>query len=334
MQGIKQRSRRSALATLFAAAATLLATGGSARAADPVELRIGYPTPLIGPHGAGAKAFEQELNRLAPGRFKTAQFPAGALGGEREMVESLQLGTLQMAIVGSAVIGNFVPDMMVMDLPFLFRDTSHARATLDGPVGKEILAKFTARNLVGLAFGEIGFRHITASKRAIRSVDDLKGLKIRTMENPVHLAAFRALGAQPTPMAWPEVATALQQGTIDGQENPMSVLVSSKLWETQKNVTLSRHVFTPIVFVMSPAFYDKLSPADQDIVRKAAEAGRAANRAYVDEAERTGVDELRKHGMQVVTEVDAAEFQRRLEPVFAQQGAKYGTLITRIKAQK
>ena len=333
MQAIMRWSARKALGS-FIVAATFAIGAGGAIAADPVVIGIGYPTPLLGPHGAGAKGFEQELNKLAPGRFKVQQFPGGSLGGEREMVESLQLGTLQMAIVGTAIVGNFVPDMMVMDMPFLFRDSAHARATLDGPIGNEILAKFSSRGLVGLTFGEIGFRHITASKRSIKSADDLKGLKIRTMENPVHLAAFRALGAQPTPMAWPEVATALQQGTIDGQENPMSVLVSSKMWETQKNVTLSRHVFTPIVFVMGKSVFDKLSPADQEIMRKAAVAGREANRAYVDEAERTGVDELRKHGMVVVTEIDAVEFQRRLEPVFAQQGAKYGDLIPRIKAQK
>jgi len=302
-------------------------------AADPIVVQIGYPTPLVGPHGAGAKGFEDELNRLAPGRFKVQHFPGGALGGEREMVESLQLGTLQMAIVGTAVIGNFVPDMMVMDMPFLFRDSAHARATLDGEIGKELLAKFRARGLVGLTFGEIGFRHITASKRTIKSADDLKGFKIRTMENQVHLAAFRALGAQPTPMAWTEVMTALQQGTIDGQENPISVLVSSKLWETQKHVTLSRHVFTPIAFVMSPTLFDRLSPADQELMRKAAEAGRAANRRYVDDAEKSGLAELQKNGMQVVPSVDAVDFQKRLEPVFRQYGARFGDLITRIKGK-
>jgi TRAP-type transport system periplasmic protein len=302
-------------------------------AADPTVVQIGYPTPLVGPHGAGAKGFEDELNRLAPGRFKVQHFPGGALGGEREMVESLQLGTLQMAIVGTAVIGNFVPDMMVMDMPFLFRDSAHARATLDGEIGKELLAKFRARGLVGLTFGEIGFRHITASKRTIKSADDLKGFKIRTMENQVHLAAFRALGAQPTPMAWTEVMTALQQGTIDGQENPISVLVSSKLWETQKHVTLSRHVFTPIAFVMSPTLFDRLSPADQELMRKAAEAGRAANRRYVDDAEKSGLAELQKNGMQVVPSVDAVDFQKRLEPVFRQYGARFGDLITRIKGK-
>jgi tripartite ATP-independent transporter DctP family solute receptor len=222
--------------------------------------------------------------------------------------------------------------MMVMDMPFLFRDSAHARSVLDGAVGKELLAKFRGRGLVGLTFGEIGFRHITASKRQIRSADDLKGLKIRTMENQVHLAAFRALGAQPTPMAWTEVMTALQQGTIDGQENPISVLVSSKLWETQKHVTLSRHVFTPIAFVMSPSLFDKLSPADQENMRRAAEVGRAANRRYVDEAEKSGLAELQKNGMQVVSGIDTADFQKRLEPVFRQYGARFGDLIARIKS--
>ena len=311
--------------------ATVAFAAGTAQAADPVLIGIGYPTPLSGPHGAGAKGFEEELNRLAPGRYKVQHFPAGSLGGEREMVESLQLGTLQMAITGTAVIGNFVPEMMVMDLPFLFRDTAHARATLDGPIGKDLIAKFPNRGLVGLTFGEVGFRHVTASKRAIKKVDDLRGLKIRTMENPVHLAAFRALGAQPTPMAWTEVITALQQGTIDGQENPISILVSAKLWETQKYVSLTRHVFTPISFTMSGPFFSKLSPADQEIMRKAAIAGRVANRAYVDQEEKSGLDELRKRGMQVTTDVDTGEFQKRLEPVYKQYGDRFGDLVTRIK---
>ncbi|MEI6384261.1 MAG: TRAP transporter substrate-binding protein [Betaproteobacteria bacterium] len=317
---------------------TLVATGaliaGSVQAADPILIGIGYPTPLVGPHGAGAKGFEEELNRLAPGRFKVQHFPGGSLGGEREMVESLQLGTLQMAITGTAIIGNFVPEMMVMDIPFLFRDSAHARNTLDGQIGKDLLNKFNQKNLVGLTFGEIGFRHITDNKKAIKSADDLRGLKIRTMENPVHLAAFRALGAQPTPMAWTEVMTALQQGTIDGQENPISIIVSTKLWQTQKYMTLSRHVFTPIAFTMSGAFFTKLSPSDQDIVRKAAINGRTTNRQYIDQVEKSGLDEIRKNGMQITTEIDTADFQKKLEPVYKQYGEKFADLITSIKNTK
>lgn len=322
----------SRIAQILSLAAAFLVAG--AHAAEPLKIGIGYPTPLVGPHGAGAKAFEEELNKLAPGRFKVQHYPAGSLGGEREMVESVQLGTLEMAVTGTAVIGNFVPEVMVMDLPFLFRDAQHARATLDGTVGQEILAKFPQRGLVGLGFGEIGFRHLTDSKRPIKSVNDLKGLKIRTMENQVHIAAFRALGALPTPMSWTEVMTSLQQGTIDGQENPISILVSTKLWQVQKYVTLSRHVFTPISFTMSPAFYGKLTSAEQDTIRKAAAAGIKANRAYVDQAETSGVEELRKNGMQVTASVDTAEFEKQLAPVYKQYGEKYGNLVERIKAVK
>lgn len=322
----------SRIARILSLAAAFLLAG--AHAAEPLKLGIGYPTPLAGPHGAGAKAFEEELNKLVPGRFKVQHYPGGSLGGEREMVESVQLGTLEMAVTGTAVIGNFVPEVMVMDLPFLFRDAQHARATLDGPIGQEILAKFPQRGLLGLGFGEIGFRHLTDSKRPIKSVADLKGLKIRTMENQVHIAAFRALGALPTPMSWTEVMTSLQQGTIDGQENPISILVSTKLWQVQKYVTLSRHVFTPISFTMSPAFFGKLTPAEQDAVRKAAVAGIKANRAYVDQAETSGVEELRKNGMQVTTSVDTAEFEKHLAPVYKQYGEKYGNLVERIKAVK
>ncbi len=320
------------LLVTFAATGALIA--GSVQASDPILIGIGYPTPLVGPHGAGAKGFEEELNRLAPGRFKVQHFPGGSLGGEREMVESLQLGTLQMAITGTAIIGNFVPEMMVMDIPFLFRDSAHARNTLDGQIGKDLLNKFNQKNLVGLTFGEIGFRHITDNKKAIKSADDLRGLKIRTMENPVHLAAFRALGAQPTPMAWTEVMTALQQGTIDGQENPISIIVSTKLWQTQKYMTLSRHVFTPIAFTMSGAFFTKLSPSDQDIVRKAAINGRTTNRQYIDQVEKSGLDEIRKNGMQITTEIDTADFQKKLEPVYKQYGEKFADLITSIKNTK
>jgi tripartite ATP-independent transporter DctP family solute receptor len=322
------------LLTPVAAIVLGIAAHGLARAADPVVLGIGWPSPMIGPHGAGAKAFADEVEKLAPGRYRIQFFPNGSLGGEREMVESLQLGTLQMAITGTAIIGNFVPDMMVLDIPFVFRDTAHARAVVDGPIGQELRDKFRGRGLVGLTFGEIGFRHITSTRRPIGSPDDLKGMKIRTMENPVHLAAFRALGAQPTPMAWTEVTTALQQGTIDGQENPISILVSAKMWETQKNVTLTRHVFTPISFTMSGAFFDKLPAADQEVMRRAAIAGRAANRKYVDEVDASGIAELKKNGMAVVETVDASAFQKRLDPVYKQYSQRFGTTLERIAQTK
>ena len=327
------RSFRNLLTSVIALGVGL-AFSTASLAADPVTLRIGWPSPMVGPHGAGAKGFADELERLAPGRYKPEFFPNGALGGEREMVESVQLGALEMAIHGTAVLGNFVPEMLVLDMPFLFRDSAHARKVLDGAIGQELIAKMKARGLVGLTFGEIGFRHVTSANRTIRTPDDMKGLKIRTMENPVHLAAFRALGALPTPMSWTEVLTGLQQGTIDGQENPVSILVSAKMWEMQKNVTLTRHVFTPISFTMSPEFLGKLPAADQEIMRKAALAGRAANRKYVDEADASGVAEMKRHGMQVVESVDVAPFQAKLEPVYKQYSSRFGAMMDRIRAEQ
>jgi tripartite ATP-independent transporter DctP family solute receptor len=309
-----------------------IVVGSCAAMAAPITIRVGWASPAVGPHASGAQRFKDELEKLAPGRFKVELFPGGSLGGEREMAESVQLGSLEMAITGTAVIGNFVPELMVTDIPFLFRDYAHARKVMDGPVGEMLLAKMKDKGLVGLAFGEVGFRHLTDAKRPIATVADLQGLKIRTMENSIHLAAFRALGAQPTPMSWTEVITALQQGTIDGQENPLSIIVASKLWEVQKYITLSNHAFTPVAFYVSPALYDSLSPEDQAILKKAAEAGRAANRAYVDESERTGLATLKEHGMQVTT-LDRAEFQKKLEPLYQQYRERFGPLIDEIQKQ-
>jgi tripartite ATP-independent transporter DctP family solute receptor len=334
MKPLFRRRSLKALAALGLGLGTSAVLSTGAHAADPVKLSIGWPSPMVGPHGAGAKAFAEELERLAPGRFKVGFFPNGSLGGEREMVEAVQLGTQELAIHGTAILGNFVPEMLVLDIPFLFRDTAHARAVVDGPIGQELAAKMKARGLIGLTFGEIGFRHVTSSRRAINGPDDMKGLKIRTMENPIHLAAFRALGALPTPMSWTEVLTGLQQGTIDGQENPISILVAAKMWEMQKHVTLTRHVFTPISFTMSAVFFNKLSPADQEIMRKAALAGRAANRKYVEEVDASGVAEMKKHGMEVVETVDPTAFQKKLEPVYKQYSDRFGPMMQRIVATK
>ncbi|TVR08895.1 MAG: DctP family TRAP transporter solute-binding subunit [Salinarimonadaceae bacterium] len=309
-----------------------LGVASAALAADPVTIRVGFATGSVGPHAAGANAFKEELERLAPGRFNVEMFPGGSLGGEREMAEGVQLGSLEMAITGTAVLGNFVPEMMVVDIPFLFRDYDHARAVMDGPIGDELIAKMGERGFVGLAFGEVGFRHLTNSRRPSESVDDLQGLKIRTMENSIHLAAFRALGAQPTPMAWTEVLTALQQGTIDGQENPLSIIVSTQLWETQKYLTLSNHVYTPVAFYVSPGLFNSLTAEEQEILTKAAHAGRDANRAYIDESERAGLDIVREHGMEV-SRIDPAEFQERLEPLYVEMRARFGDLIDEIQAQ-
>lgn len=308
--------------TLAAAMFAVAATFSAAQA--QTTIKIAYALAPNSHYGVAAKSFDENLQKLAPGRFRVEQFPSSALGGERETIESLQLGNLEMVVTSSGPVINFVPEAGIMDIPFLFRDSKHARAALDGAPGQEILDKFPAKGLVALAWGEQGFRHLTNSKRPVNVPADMKGLKLRTMENPVHMTAFRTLGASPTPMAWPEVIQGLQQGMIDGQENPMSVIVSAKLPEVQKYLTLSRHVYSPALIVMSKRTYDKLSDSDKQAVQAAGKQAAQDMRAWVDEVEAKAVADVKAQGMQVVENVDTASFQAALAPAFEDYAKRFG----------
>ncbi|MBO9677562.1 MAG: TRAP transporter substrate-binding protein [Acidovorax sp.] len=315
-------TRRSLIAT--SAALALAASAGSAIAQQAKEVKLGYALAVNSHYGAAAQAWADSVEKGTSGAFKFKQFPSSALGGERELIEGLQLGTVEAVIVSTGALSNFVPDVGVVDIPFLFRDTQHARAVLDGTFGQELLGKFKARGLIALAWGEQGFRHLTNNKHAVQKVDDLKGLKIRVTENPVHITAFKTLGASPTPMSWPEVIGALQQGTIDGQENPISVLASAKLWQVQKHLTLTSHVYAPVALIVSPSFWGGLSDAQKASFTQGAKVGALASRAFVDAVEKKGVEEAKGHGMQVVTNVDQAAFRTALEPAYKQYAAKFG----------
>jgi tripartite ATP-independent transporter DctP family solute receptor len=221
-------------------------------------------------------------------------------------------------------VPNFVPDAKILDVPFLFRDKAHARAVLDGPIGQELLGKFDAKGFKALAWAENGFRHMTNSKRDVKAPDDLKGLKMRTMENPVHIAAYKGLGIITTPMAFPEVFTALQQGTVDGQENPLPVIMSAKFSQVQKHLSLTGHVYSPCIFVMNKASFDKLAAADKTAFLEAAKVAVKANRDRVDQDDANGVKELRAQGMTVIEDVDKAKFVAQLAPVNAEFEKQFG----------
>jgi tripartite ATP-independent transporter DctP family solute receptor len=239
-------------------------------------------------------------------------------------VEGVQLGTLDLTLTSTGPLPNFVPDVAILDIPFLFRDYAHARAVLDGPIGAELLQKFPPKGMVALAWAENGFRHMTNSKRPVNGPDDLRGLKMRTMENPIHIEAYRQFGILPTPMAFTEVFTALQQGTVDGQENPLSVITSAKLDQVQKYLTLTGHVYSPAVILMNKAKWDALSSADKQAFADAAREAVKANRARVDEDERRAVADLRAKGMTVNENIDKAKFQAQLAPAYADFAKRFG----------
>jgi tripartite ATP-independent transporter DctP family solute receptor len=275
-------------------------------------------------YGVAIDAFAKELEQRTGGRFKVQNFYSGALGAERESIEGVQLGTLDLTMTSTGPVPNFVPEVAILDIPFLFRDYAHARSVLDGPIGQEMLQKFQAKGLVGLAWGENGFRHMTNNKRAVNAPDDLKGLKMRTMENPIHIQAYKQFGILPTPMAFTEVFTALQQGTVDGQENPLSVISAGKLGQVQKHVSLTGHVYSPAVILMSKARWDKLSAADKQAFMDSAKEAVKVNRARIDDDERRVVAELKGQGVTVVENVDKSKFQAALSSTFAEFGKRFG----------
>ena len=310
--------------SIFCAFAALSAVALPAPAAAQTTMKINISVAQNSHYGVAIDAFAREVETRTNGRYKIQTFYAGALGAERESVEGVQLGTLDLTLTSTGPLPNFVPEVAILDIPFLFRDYAHARAVLDGPIGQELLQKFPPKGIVALAWAENGFRHMTNSKRPVNAPDDLRGLKMRTMENPIHIQAYKQFGILPTPMAFTEVFTALQQGTVDGQENPLSVITAAKLDQVQKNLTLTGHVYSPAVFLMNKAQWDKLSPADRQAFLEAAKEAVKANRARIDEDERKAVADLRAKGMAVVDNVDKTKFQTALAPVYVDFGKRFG----------
>ncbi len=297
---------------------------GIAAAQAQTVFKIGWTNTIDSHYGVGVTTFGDEIFKRTNGRYKLQYFPSGALGGEREMLEAVQLGTQDMIITSTGPVGNFVPETRIVDIPYLFRDYDHARKVLDGQIGQEILTKFPAKGLVAISWMENGFRHITNSKRAVKSPDDVKGLKIRTMENKVHMEAFKAMGALPTQMNMIEVFTALQTGTVDGQENPIPVILANKLYTVQKYLTLDSHVYSPAILIINKGLWDKISDADKAAFKEAAKIALVANRKKVNDDEANGLDVMRKAGTEIVTSVDNAAFQKAVASAYAGFNKEFG----------
>ncbi|MEY2659708.1 MAG: putative periplasmic component [Pseudomonadota bacterium] len=310
------------VSSIFCALA--LALGISQSALAQTNMKISISVAQNSHQGIAIDTFAKEVETRTKGRYKIQAFYSGSLGGERESIEAVQLGTQELTFSSTGPVPNFVPEARILDIPFLFRDKAHARAVLDGPIGEEMLGKFDSKGFKALAWGENGVRHMTNSKRSVNAPDDLKGLKMRTMENPVHVAAYKGFGIITTPMAFPEVFTALQQGTVDGQENPLSVIMAAKFDQVQKHLTLTGHVYSPAIFLMNKANFDKLSAEDKGHFLEAAKVAVKANRARVDEDDAKGVAELRSKGMNVVENVDKGKFVSALSPVYAEFEKQFG----------
>ena len=307
----------------MAALAAALSTAGVAAQAQTV-LKIGYATSPTSHYGVGSTAFCEEIEKGTEGRYSCQHFPSSALGGEREMIESVQLGTLDLVNTSTGPLGNFVPEVKIVDIPFLFRDYDHARKVMDGDIGQGLLAEMQEKGLVGLAWTENGFRHMTNNVRPIVQASDASGLKMRTMENKVHMDGYKTFGILPTPMAFPELFTALQQGTVDGQENPIPVILASKFSQVQKHLSLTNHVYSPAVLILSPSVWGQLSDADKQVFLDAAKVASTAQRKKVNDDEANGIAILKQDGMQVVEQVDGASFRQAVTPAYIEYANEFG----------
>jgi tripartite ATP-independent transporter DctP family solute receptor len=307
-------------------------TASTAEAQTPKTLKLGYILSTHSQLGAGAAVFADEIEKRTAGRYQIEQYPNSALGGEVEMLKAVQLGTVDLVFITGAPLPNFVPDIGVFNIPFLFRDANHAHAVLDSSIGQSYLAKFRDKDLVALAWGENGMRHLTNSKREIRSPEDLKGLKLRVPQSDVMLAGFKALGADVSPLAFPLLYGALQSGEFDGQENPIATIQSSKFNQVQKYLTLSGHVYDPAILFISVDDFNDLSAADKKSFIESARLAGEASRQFAAAAEKNGVAELVQSGMKVVVDLDRSKFAAAMasaNPIFAQRFG--GDLIQQIR---
>ncbi len=271
-------------------------------------------------YNVGARKFIELIEERTNGRIRIKLYPALQLGkGEREMLEGVQQGAIALLITSTGPLGGFSPSINILDFPFLFRDFRHADQVLDGAIGKRLLDDFEKVDVKGLAFWENGFRHLTNSRLPVKNVIDGKGLKIRTMENKVHLAAWRSAGFLPTPMAWGEVFTAMQQGVIDGQENPIAIYYATKLWDArQKYLSLTAHVYSPAPLLMSKKVFDSLPASEQALFLKTAREVSVFQRGITRNAEEGWLKEVAEKGTVVVRDVDRGSFQEAMDPVFDQ----------------
>jgi len=300
-------------------------TGPLAAAEYKATMKLASTQSMDHPYMVGAQKFADLIKERSKGRITIRLYPSNQLGkGEREMTEGIQQGAIDLLVTSTGPLGGFSPSINILDFPFLFRDFKHVDLVLDGAIGQKLLKDFEKADIKALAFWENGFRHLTNAKGPVKKVEDGKGLKIRTMENKVHLAAWKTAGLNPTPMAWGEVFTALQQKVIDGQENPIAVFYSSKLWDAgQKHFSLTAHVYSPSPFLMSKKTFDAMPKADQELFLKTGLEVAKFQRKLNRDAEEAKLKDMAKSGVTVVRDVDRESFKKAMSPVYGEFSAQF-----------
>lgn len=273
------------------------------------QIRFGYGLLENSNQGRAARFFAEQVEKASAGKIKVQTIGGAALGSDVQMQTALINGSQEMMVGSTATLAGLVKEMAIWDAPFLFNNSREAYAVLDGPVGTKVMNRLNDRGLVGLVYWENGFRNLTNSKRPVTKMEDLSGIRLRVMQNPVYLESFKLLGANAVPMPFSELFGALKANSVDGQENPFNTILSSKFYEVQKYLTVTNHVYSPWIVLVSRTFWDSLSSEEKDIITKAAIASRDFERKDTREEAERAIGELKAKGM-VVNELPEAEVSR------------------------
>jgi len=292
----------------------LLAVEVNAQNVGSRTFRVAYVQAKDHPHGLGAQRFADLVQQKSGGKMKVTTFGSGTLGGDAQVISSLQGGTIDMTMVSPGLLVGLEKEYALLDLPFLFNNYQEVDAVLDGPVGKKLLEKLPAKGLIGLGYWDHGFRNVTNSKRPILKLEDLAGLKIRVIQIAQFIEMFNTLGANAVPMSFTELYTALETKTVDGQENPLATVEASKFYEVQKFASLTQHVYNPLVTIFSKKTWDRLSPDERKIIQDAANEAGAYERKVSRETNEKAAEVLKGKGM-AVNPIAPQEIERMREKV-------------------
>jgi len=325
---------RTAVVRLLATAglAAVLATPALSQEATERTIRFGHLNNADHPVSFGVKRFAELLAAKSGGKLKVQEFPASQLGNELQQQSALQGGVQQMSAPATTSLAGIVKEFGLIDFPFAVGSFEQADALLDGPLGQALIARLPEKGLVALGYWDLGFRNVTNSKRAITRAEDLEGLKIRVIPNPVFLETFKAFKANPVPMPFAELYGALEAKAVDGQENPYSVILSNKFFEVQKHLSATRHVYAANIVLVSKKFWDQLSPAEQKMMHAAADEARGYQRQVSRAAAQRSVGELQAKGMLIneVAPAEQARMRQIAKPVIDKFSASYDPALVKL----
>ncbi|MDK1385863.1 TRAP transporter substrate-binding protein [Sinorhizobium sp. 8-89] len=266
------------------------------------------------PQVTGMEKFAELAKEKSGGKIEVKLFPGGTLGGDVQTVSALQGGVIEMTVLNAGILASNVKEFGAVDLPFLFNSGEEADKVMDGPFGTGLMERLPDTGLVGLAYWELGFRNLTNNRHAVTKLEDIKGLKIRTIQSPIPVELFNSLGANAVPLPYTELYTALETGTVDGQENPSANILNAKFYEVQKYMTLTRHQYNPQIVLISKKFWDGLNDEEKAVLQQAAVEARDFQRKVSREQDAAALEEIRKTGMEI-SELSPEETQRLRDAV-------------------